>query len=117
MGTPHYQCHDLKVVFTDLQFEASSDCTRPIPLLWPHQMLEMATDTTRLLTTEVIDIFQRNLNANFSLLTRLAGAKSVGEIIELHATHLSNQTSAMIGQTEELITLSMETALDLLRAP
>jgi hypothetical protein len=108
---------DLKVLFEDFDFEAPRDVgliAQPLAL-WPHQFFEKAIDCRRLLACEAIDVFQRNLNANFSLLTRLAGARSFAEILELQATHLSNQASALIGQTEELTSLSIRTAFDLLR--
>ena len=109
---------DLKVLFEDLHFEAPREVgliAQEALALWPHQFLEKAIDCRRLLACEALDVFQRNLNANFSLLTRLAGARSFAEILELQATHLSNQASALIGQTEELISLSIRTAFDLLR--
>lgn len=111
---------ELKVLFEDLDLEAPLE-VEVIPqqalALWPHQFLEKAIDCRRLLACEAIDVFQRNLNANFSLLTRLTGARSYGELLELQAAHLSNQASALSGQTEELISLSIRTALDLLRGP
>jgi hypothetical protein len=114
----HYQLHDLKVVFEDLELKVSSETDRfprPIHPLGPHQILEAAIDCGRLFTCETIDIFQRNLNASFSLLARLARAESFSEILALQAGHLTNQRSAFIGQTEELINLSIRTTLDLLR--
>ena len=109
---------DLKVLFEDLHFEAPREVgliAQEAFALWPHQFFEKAIDCRRLLACEAIDVFQRNLNANFSLLTRLAGARSFAEILELEATHLSNQASALIGQTEELISLSIRAAFDLFR--
>jgi hypothetical protein len=109
---------DLKVLFEDLHFEAPREVgltAQQALAFWPHQFLEKAIDCRCLLACEALDVFQRNLNANFSLLTRLAGARSFAEILELQATHLSNQASALIGQTEELISLSIRTAFDLLR--
>jgi len=49
------------------------------------------------------------------LLRRLAGARSFSEIVELQAAHLSNHVAALIGQTEELATLSIKTTMDLFR--
>jgi len=109
---------DLKVLFEDLDFEAPREVgliAQEGPALWPHQFLEKAIDGCQVLACEAMDVFQRNLNANFSLLTRLVGAKSFAEILELQTAHLSNQASALIGQTEELISLSIRTAFDLLR--
>ena len=50
----------------------------------------------------MIDVVQRNLNASFSLLRKVAGARSFGEVIELQASHLSYQVTALIGQSNEL---------------
>ena len=89
---------------------------RKKPLLFGRTNFSKRRSTAvALLACEAIDVFQRNLNANFSLLTRLAGARSFAEILELQATHLSNQASALIGQNEELTSLSIRTAFDLLR--
>ena len=46
----HYQLHDLKVVFEDLELKASSETDRfprPIHPLGPHQILEAAIDCGR----------------------------------------------------------------------
>ena len=119
MGTEVNQYHQpLEVVFEDLQLESSPGTRhvpRPIPVLWPHQVFEMANECARLFTREAIDIFQRNLNASFGLLARLARAKTFGEIVELQASHLKNQRAAFVGQTEELTNLSIKAARDLLR--
>ena len=75
---------DLKVLFEDLHFEAPREVgliAQEAFALWPHQFFEKAIDCRRLLACEAIDVFQRNLNANFSLLTRLAGARSFAEIL------------------------------------
>jgi len=84
-------------------------------IFFPQQAFDAAVDCGLLLNREMIDIFQRNLNASFSLLTRLAGARSFSEIVELQAAHLSNHVAALIGQTEELATLSIKTTMDLFR--
>jgi hypothetical protein len=109
---------DLKVLFEDLHFEAPREVgliAQEALALRPHQFFEKTIDCHHLLAYETIDVFQRNLNADFSLLTRLAGARRFAEMLELQATYLSNQVSALIGQTEELISLSIRTAFDLLR--
>ena len=62
----------------------------------------------------MIDVVQRNLNASFSL-RRVAGARSFGEVIELPASHLSNQVTALIGQSDELATLLAKTAMEFMR--
>ena len=59
----------------------------------------------------MIDLVQRNLNASFGLLRRLAGARNLGEMVELQAAHFSNQLAAAVGRSEELATLSIKMAL------
>jgi hypothetical protein len=84
-------------------------------LLWPRQVFDAAVDSSALLNREIIDVLQRNLNASFSLLRKLVGARSLGEVIELQAAHLSNQLTAIIGQGEELATLSAKAAIEFIR--
>lgn len=117
MGTEVNQYHPpLEVVFEDLQPEPlQRHLPAPIPVLWPHQVFAMANECARLLTREALDIFQRNLNAGFGLLSRLARAKTFAEIVELQASHLKNQRAAFVAQTEEMTNLSIRAARDLLR--
>ena len=119
MGTEVNQYHrPLEVVFEDLKLEplpGTRHLPAPIPVLWPHQVFAMANECARLFTREALDIFQRNLNASFSLLSRLAGAKTFAEIVELQASHLKTQRTAFVSQTEEMTNLSIRAAHDLLR--
>src|SRR4029078_9444794 len=55
-----------------------------------------------LLHREMIDIAQRNVNASFGFLRRLAGAKNLGEMLDLQVTYWRSQSAALIGQAEEL---------------
>jgi hypothetical protein len=75
------------------------------------RQLTLASSSNR----EMIDVFQRNLNASFNLLRKLVGARNFGEVIELQACHLGNQVSALIGQSEELATLSIKTVTEFVR--
>jgi hypothetical protein len=120
--TAHSQARDLgrdlTVVFADLNVEQPREDSLPLDLtfmLWPRQVCEAATESRLLLHREMIDLIQRNLNASFSLLRRLAGARSLGDMVELQAVHFSNQLAASIGQSEELATLSIKTALQFVR--
>ena len=107
---------DLKVVFADLQSETPTEkIFTPSLTDWQRQTFDAAVDCTRLLNREMIDILQRNLNANFSLLRKLTDAKNPGEIVQLQAAHLSNQMAALAGQGEELVTLSVKAATAFLR--
>jgi hypothetical protein len=109
---------DLTVVFADLPVPQPKEAGPILDLtfmLWPQQVCDAATDSRLLLHREMIEIVQRNLNASFSVLRRLAEAKSLGEFVELQAAHFSNQLAASIGQNEELATLSIKTALEFVR--
>jgi hypothetical protein len=122
--TAHSQASDLareiKVVYADLPVLTPADERGPILdltfLLWPRQVCEAANDSRLLMHWEIIDLAQRNLNASFSLLRKLVGARNLGEIVELGAAHFSNQLAASIAQGEELATLSIKTALQFARA-
>ena len=109
---------DLKVVFADLnldQPQAPGPVYDSAFMFWPRQVFDAATEASLLLNREMIDVVQRNLNASFSLLRKVAAARSFGEVIELQASHLSNQVTALMGQSEELATLSVKTATDFMR--
>ena len=116
---------DLKVVFADLnlnQPQAAGPVYNSDFMFWPRQVFswpprvfDAATDVGLLLNREIIDVFQRNLNASFSLLRKVVGARSFGEAIELQASHLSNQGTALIGQSEEFATLLVKAATEFMR--
>ena len=109
---------DLKVVFADLNIDQPTEVGSVFaraPLFWPQQVLDAAVDSGILLNRELLDVVQRNLNASFSLLRKLVGARSFGEVIELQAAHMSNQVTALIGQSEELTALSVRTATEFMR--
>jgi len=107
---------ELTVVYADLPMHADPGPILDLNfLLWPRQVCDAANDSRLLLHREMIDLVQRNLNASLSLLRRLAGAKNLGEMVELQAAHFSNQLAASIAQSEELATLSIKTALEFAR--
>ena len=110
---------ELTVVYADLPLQAPAEDPGPLLdltfMLWPRQVCDAAADSRLVLHREMIDLVQRNLNASFSLLRRLAGARSLGEMVELQAAHFSNQLAASIAQSEELATLSIKTALQFAR--
>jgi hypothetical protein len=72
--------------------------------------IDAAAEGTRLLQGEVIGIPQRNLNAILNQLRKLAGAKSLGEILDLQAAYCRNQFGAFIRQVEEIQAVSTEVA-------
>jgi len=71
---------------------------------------DAATEGTRLLQGEMIGIAQRNVNAIFNQLRKLAGAKSLGDILDLQAAYCRNQLGAFIRQVEEIQAVSTEVA-------
>ena len=58
----------------------------------------------------MIGIAQRNLNAILNQLRKLAGAKSLGEILDLQAAYCRNQLGAFIRQVEEIQAVPTEVA-------
>ena len=97
------------VSFDDLALEPSSPEIRVAREPWPEavlagfaEALEAAVQGALLLHREMIDIEQRNINASFGFLRRLAGAKNLGEMLDLQATYWRGQSGALMGQAEEL---------------
>jgi hypothetical protein len=110
---------DLNVYFEDLNLEAPEGAGRisEQPLIFfPQQAFDAAVDCGLILHREMIDISQRNLNASFSLLRKLAGARSLIEIVELQAAHASNQVAALMAQTEEVARLSIKATMNIFRS-
>jgi hypothetical protein len=110
---------NLNVYFEDLNLEAPEGAGRisEQPLIFfPQQAFDAAVDCGLILHREMIDISQRNLNASFSLLRKLAGARSLIEIVELQAAHVSNQVAALMAQTEEVARLSIKATMNIFRS-
>ena len=108
------------VSFDDLALEPSNPEIRVAQEPWPEAVLsafpktfEAAAQGALLLHREMIDIAQRNVNASFSFLRRLAGTKNVGERLDLQATYWRNQSDALMGQAEELRALTTKVAADM----
>jgi phasin protein len=112
----NYRDPQLRIVFQDFELaEAAVAPSRPPQLIpWAHSVSPM-TDLRHIFACEALEICQRNLNASFGLLTRLAGARSFGEILALQVAYLTIQGSALLHQAEELANLSTQTAISLLR--
>ena len=72
--------------------------------------IDAAAEGTRLLQGEMIGIAQRNLNAILNQLRKLAGAKGLGEILDLQAAYCRNQLGAFIRQVEEIQAVSAQLA-------
>jgi hypothetical protein len=106
--------------FDDLVLEPSNPVTCDAQESWSGAALatfakayRAAAEGTLLLHREMIDIAQRNVNASFGFLRRLAGVKDLGEMLVLQATYWRNQSAALIGQAEELRALATKAAADM----
>ena len=110
---------DLKAYF-ELNGEPPNEDGRPpeqsLIASFPLPTYDAVVDCGLLLHREVIDILQRNLNASFGLLRRLAGARSVSEIVALQAAHFGYQVAALIAQTQELAALSIKATSNISRS-
>jgi phasin len=61
---------------------------------------------------KLIDIAQRNLNSGFDLAKSLAGAKTLGEIVELQSSFLRHQFDVFANQAGEIRALTTKIAAD-----
>jgi phasin len=61
---------------------------------------------------KLIDLAQRNLNSAFDLAKRLAGAKTVGEIVELQSAFIRSQFDVFANQASEIRALTQKIAAD-----
>ena len=108
------------VSFDDFALEPSNPEICGAQEFWPEAVLsafertfEAATQGALLLDREMIDIAQRNANASFGFLKRLAGLKNLGEMLDLQVTYWCNQSVALIGQAEELRAMATKAAADM----
>ena len=120
MHSPWSRERELEVYFEDLNIEPTKQDGRPSEqasiFSSPLPAYDAVVDCGLLLNREMIDILQRNLNASFGLLRRLAGARCVSEIIALQAAHFNNQVAALIAQTQELADLSIKATSGIFRS-
>jgi hypothetical protein len=72
--------------------------------------IDAAAEGARLLQGEMIGIALRNVNAILNQLWKLAGAKGLGEILDLQAAYCRNQLGAFMRQVEEIQAVSTEVA-------
>jgi hypothetical protein len=111
------------VSFNDLVLEPSNPETCDAQESWSGAALatfakayRAPVECTLLLHREMIDVAQRNVNASFGFLRRLAGVKNLGEMLDLQATYWRNQLTAFMGQIEALSALSGKAARDMVDA-
>jgi phasin len=65
---------------------------------------------------KIIDIARRNLNSSFDLAKSLAGAKSLADMVELHAAYWRKQIGTLTAQAEEVRELSTKVTADATQA-
>lgn len=61
---------------------------------------------------KLIDLAQRNLNSAFDLAKKLAGAKTLGEIVELQSAFIRSQFDVFANQASEIRALTQKIAAD-----
>src|SRR5512143_3747028 len=61
---------------------------------------------------KLIDLYQRNLNSAFDLAKKLAGAKTLGEIVELQSAFIRSQFDVFASQASEIRALTTKIAAD-----
>ena len=61
---------------------------------------------------KLIDLSQRNLNSAFDLAKKLAGAKTLGEILELQSAFIRSQFDVFANQAGEIRALTTKIAAD-----
>ena len=61
---------------------------------------------------KMIDLAQRNLNSAFDLAKKLAGAKTLGEIVELQSAFIRSQFDVFASQASEIRALTTKIAAD-----
>ena len=61
---------------------------------------------------KMIDIARRNVDASFDLATRLAGAKTLADMLELQTAFWRKQLGVVTAQAEEVRTLSTRVTAD-----
>lgn len=61
---------------------------------------------------KLIDLAQRNLNSGFDLAKSLAGAKTLGEIVELQSAFIRHQFDVFANQANEIRALTSKIAAD-----
>ena len=61
---------------------------------------------------KIVDIARRNVDANFNLATSLAGAKNLGDIVELQSAFWRKQFGVLTSQAEEVRVLSTKVTAD-----
>jgi phasin len=61
---------------------------------------------------KLIDLAQRNLNSAFDFAKKLAGAKTLGEIVELQSAFIRSQFDVFASQASEIRALTTKIAAD-----
>jgi hypothetical protein len=81
-----------------------------------QRSLEAVEDGALVLNFELIDLARRNTNAAFSLINRVASAKTPAEIFALQVAHSWTQFDRLLWQAEELSALATRVLTDIAQA-
>ena len=73
---------------------------------------DAAGQASAALNRKIIDIAQRNINSSFDLAKSLASAKNLAEMVELQGAFWRKQFETLMGQAEEVRTLSVNATAD-----
>ncbi len=73
---------------------------------------DAAGQASAALNRKIIDIAQRNINSSFDLAKSLASAKNIAEMVELQGAFWRKQLETLMGQVEEVRTLSVNATTD-----
>ena len=73
---------------------------------------DAAGQASAALNRKIIDIAQRNINSGFDLAKSLASAKNLAEMVELQGAFWRKQIDTLMGQVEEVRTLSVNATAD-----
>jgi phasin len=92
-------------------YESSKHALEAVLESW-ERSFDAAGQGAVALNRKVIDIAERNINSSFDLARSLAGAKNLGEAVELQTAHWRDQLNAFAAQAEEVRSLSTQVAAD-----
>jgi phasin len=92
-------------------YERSKDALESVLENW-ERTFDAAGQGAVALNRKVIDITRRNISSGFDFAKSLAGAKTLGEAMELHSSYWSKQLNALRAQAEEMRDLSTRVTSD-----
>ena len=92
-------------------YERSKDALEVVIASW-ERSFDAANQGAAALNRKAIEITQRNINSGFEFAKSLAGAKNLGEAMELQAAYWRKQLGILEAQAEEVRNLSSQVTAD-----